>query len=213
MEAARRAAALSPTDETALRRLMLLLERVGDRATAVRAYEAFAWKLEGEYELEPSAEIQAWRGLRDGEIRAEPARESGGRHRTHGSHFAAARSRCPASSSPDPLGRVAEPKPVSLPSRGPRPAAIVAGAVVMLLLLGLAGLYLRTQAGDRTFGAAPPPAGGAAPGVAVLPFAVQDGSLAHWREGLVHLVSIDLSGVPGLRSVDSRTCLRGGASG
>src|SRR5215203_1226298 len=58
-DAARRAAALSPTDETALRRLILLLDRVGDRAAAVRAYESFAWKLEGEYELQPSAETQA----------------------------------------------------------------------------------------------------------------------------------------------------------
>jgi TolB-like protein/DNA-binding SARP family transcriptional activator len=59
VEAARRALAFSPTDETALRRLMLLLERVGDRVAAVRAYEAFAWMLEGEYALEPSAETQA----------------------------------------------------------------------------------------------------------------------------------------------------------
>jgi TolB-like protein/DNA-binding SARP family transcriptional activator/Flp pilus assembly protein TadD len=58
-DAARHAAALSPTDETALRRLILLLERVGDRAAAMRAYEAFAQRLEGEYELEPSAETQA----------------------------------------------------------------------------------------------------------------------------------------------------------
>jgi TolB-like protein/DNA-binding SARP family transcriptional activator/Tfp pilus assembly protein PilF len=58
-EAARHAVAHSPTDETALRRLILLLERLGDRASAVRAYEAFAWKLEEEYELEPSAETRA----------------------------------------------------------------------------------------------------------------------------------------------------------
>jgi TolB-like protein/DNA-binding SARP family transcriptional activator/Flp pilus assembly protein TadD len=58
-EAARHAAAFSSTDETAVRRLILLLERVGDRAAALRAYEAFAWKLEGEYQLEPSAETQA----------------------------------------------------------------------------------------------------------------------------------------------------------
>ena len=58
-EAARQAATFSPTDETALRRLILLLERLGDRAAAVRAYEAFAWRLQGEYELEPSAETQA----------------------------------------------------------------------------------------------------------------------------------------------------------
>ncbi len=58
-EAARRAVSFAPTDETGLRRLISLLERLGDRAAAVRAYEAFAWKLEEEYELEPSAETQA----------------------------------------------------------------------------------------------------------------------------------------------------------
>jgi DNA-binding SARP family transcriptional activator len=67
-EAARRAAAFAPNDETALRRLILLLERVGDRAAAVRAYEAFAWELEREYELEPSTETQAVVAR----IRAEP---------------------------------------------------------------------------------------------------------------------------------------------
>jgi TolB-like protein/DNA-binding SARP family transcriptional activator len=59
VEASRRAAALSHPDETALRRLMLLLERLGDRAAAVRAYEAFTGTLKAEYELEPSAETQS----------------------------------------------------------------------------------------------------------------------------------------------------------
>jgi TolB-like protein/DNA-binding SARP family transcriptional activator/Flp pilus assembly protein TadD len=59
VEAARCAVALVPEDETAIRRLMILLERVGDGVAAVRAYEAFAWNLEGEYELQPSAETQA----------------------------------------------------------------------------------------------------------------------------------------------------------
>ena len=77
----------------------------------------------------------------------------------------------------------------------------------MLLLLGLAGLYLRTPARDRDLRALPPPVDEAAPAVAVLPFAVQDGALASWREGLVDLISIDLTGVAGLRSVDSRTLL------
>ncbi|RPJ83782.1 MAG: hypothetical protein EHM13_06650, partial [Acidobacteria bacterium] len=58
-EAAQQAVALSPAEEAALRRLVLLLERVGDRAGAVRAYETFASRLRGEYELEPSAEMQA----------------------------------------------------------------------------------------------------------------------------------------------------------
>ena len=216
--------ALAPTDETALRRLILLLERLGDRAAAVRAYEDFAWKLQGEYELEPSAETQALVER----IRAEPGESQAaapghqnGLSRAAGDGNSKARTPVAGYSTGPRLGAadllrefefrsrglLTEPTPVSLPSRARRPAAIVAGAVVMLLLLGLAGLYLRTQARDRTLRAPPPPAGEAAPGIAVLPFAVQDGALANWREGLVDLVSIDLSGVAGLRAVDSRTLL------
>ena len=51
---ARQAAALSPMDETVLRRLVVLLDRLGDRAAAVRAYESFVRDLEREYELAPS---------------------------------------------------------------------------------------------------------------------------------------------------------------
>src|SRR2546426_275896 len=56
---ARWAAALAPTDEVAIRRLMTLLRGLGDRAAALRAYEAFAFRLTQEYELEPSAETRA----------------------------------------------------------------------------------------------------------------------------------------------------------
>jgi DNA-binding SARP family transcriptional activator len=56
---ARRAADLVPADEATMRRLMSFLARLGDRGAALRAYEAFAWRLTSEYELEPSAETQA----------------------------------------------------------------------------------------------------------------------------------------------------------
>lgn len=56
---ARRAADLLPDDEAVVRRLMTFLHRLGDRAAAIRAYEAFAWRLNKEYEVEPSAETQA----------------------------------------------------------------------------------------------------------------------------------------------------------
>jgi len=56
---ARWAAALAPADEAVMRQLMTFLHRLGDRAAAVRAYEAFAFRLTQEYELEPSAETQA----------------------------------------------------------------------------------------------------------------------------------------------------------
>ena len=58
-DAGRRAAALSPSDETELRRLLVLLDRLGDRSGAVRAYEVFATNLKRDYELEPSDETRA----------------------------------------------------------------------------------------------------------------------------------------------------------
>lgn len=56
---ARRAADLLSADEAVTRRLMTFLHRLGDRAAAIRTYEAFASRINKEYELEPSAETQA----------------------------------------------------------------------------------------------------------------------------------------------------------
>jgi len=56
---ARRAGDFLPDDEAVIRRLMVFLDRLGDRAAAIRAYEAFAWRLTQEFELQPSAETQA----------------------------------------------------------------------------------------------------------------------------------------------------------
>jgi DNA-binding SARP family transcriptional activator/Flp pilus assembly protein TadD/TolB-like protein len=55
----RRALGFSSGDELALRRFLTLLDRLGDRAAAVRAYEAFARESEREYELAPSEETRA----------------------------------------------------------------------------------------------------------------------------------------------------------
>lgn len=57
---ARWAAALAPADEAVIRRLMTFLRGLGDRAAALRAYEAFAFRLTQEYELEPSTETVAF---------------------------------------------------------------------------------------------------------------------------------------------------------
>jgi len=56
---ARWAATLAPADEVAMRRLMTFLRDLGDRAAALRVYEAFAERLTQEYELEPSTETRA----------------------------------------------------------------------------------------------------------------------------------------------------------
>lgn len=59
VEAARRAAALAPYDEAVHRRLLSLVDRVGDRAGALRAHDEFVRRLRVDYELEPSAETLA----------------------------------------------------------------------------------------------------------------------------------------------------------
>jgi tetratricopeptide (TPR) repeat protein/TolB-like protein len=43
------------------------------------------------------------------------------------------------------------------------------------------------------------------PGIAVLPFTARGEGMEVWREGMVDLLSTNLDGVPGLRSIDSRT--------
>lgn len=56
---AHRAAAFQPEDEGALRRLVSFLDSVGERAGALREYEAFARRLLEEYRAEPAPETQA----------------------------------------------------------------------------------------------------------------------------------------------------------
>ncbi len=51
---ARRAAAFTPEDEAALRELVSVLTRVGDRSAALRAYDEFAERLEREFGVRPS---------------------------------------------------------------------------------------------------------------------------------------------------------------
>ena len=56
---AERAVALAPFDEAAFRRYLVLLDRTGDRAGAVRAYEDFSRRIALELELTPAPETQA----------------------------------------------------------------------------------------------------------------------------------------------------------
>ena len=53
---ARRAVDLSSTDERSVRELLALLDRLGDRAGAIHAYEAFARRLADEFEAVPAPE-------------------------------------------------------------------------------------------------------------------------------------------------------------
>ncbi|HKY60999.1 MAG TPA: tetratricopeptide repeat protein [Gemmatimonadota bacterium] len=68
---ARKAARLDPDNETILRKLVDLLDRAGDRAGAVRAFEAFAQRARTQYDIEPDDQTQAL--IRAVRAREEPA--------------------------------------------------------------------------------------------------------------------------------------------
>ncbi len=87
-------------------------------------------------------------------------------------------------------------------ARGPWVLGAAAAALV-----GLVALYAarRDTVADLTPEEAI--AADAAPGIAVLPFTVNDPDLATWREGMVDLMTVNLDGVPGLRPIASRTVL------
>ena len=55
---ARRAVVLAPDDESGVRGLMAMLDRVGDRSGALRAYEQFAEGLRTEFAADPAPETQ-----------------------------------------------------------------------------------------------------------------------------------------------------------
>ena len=55
---ARRAVAFAPDDESGVRRLMAMLDRIGDRSGALRAYELFAGVLRAEFAADPAPETQ-----------------------------------------------------------------------------------------------------------------------------------------------------------
>jgi class 3 adenylate cyclase/tetratricopeptide (TPR) repeat protein len=85
-----------------------------------------------------------------------------------------------------------------------RPWALGAAAAA---LVGLVALYATSR--DTVADLTPEEAiaADAAPGIAVLPFTVNDPDLATWREGMVDLLTVNLDGVPGLRPIASRTVL------
>jgi DNA-binding SARP family transcriptional activator len=58
-EWARRLLLVRPDDERALRRELMILHMLGDRAAALRAYRDFARLIAIDYELEPAVETDA----------------------------------------------------------------------------------------------------------------------------------------------------------
>jgi class 3 adenylate cyclase/tetratricopeptide (TPR) repeat protein len=84
--------------------------------------------------------------------------------------------------------------------------AALGGVFAFSLLFGLAGLYVLLRDRGRSLG---PPEAVAGPGqaLAVLPFRVVGTGMELWREGMVDLLSTNLDGAGGMRTVSPRTLL------
>ncbi len=127
--AARRALELTPDDEGALRRVITLLYRIGDRAGALHLYNEFALRLVQEYGVQPSAEtrqlveqVKASGELLGASLLLRGVRED---------HAA-----------PAPVARAGQDQPPSHRAWG---RALVAGAVVLLGVLAGAPTLRRWQ--------------------------------------------------------------------
>ncbi|MFI5279028.1 MAG: BTAD domain-containing putative transcriptional regulator [Gemmatimonadales bacterium] len=179
---ARRALAMRPDDEADVRAMLGVLDRAGDAAGALSAYQDFAKRIAEDLELEPAAEtkrlVDAIRRRReqvattlspDAPAPAEPSRE-------------VEASRAPAAA------------PTSV--RRLRRVGLATG---LLVLLAMAASLLLRRGGA-------PPAAAAEETVAVFPFTVRGGAnIGYLREGMVDLLSAKLEGASGFHAIDPRT--------
>jgi TolB-like protein/DNA-binding SARP family transcriptional activator len=193
-EHARHGVALSPHDESGLRNLMTLLDRMADHDGAVRAYETFARRLADDLEVDPALETTALmmrvrsriggppvptKTERVARLKAPPLRPPPGLH-----------------AAPAPAGGmpVEQPQPPRSPRRRSVPYAI---GVVLIIAIIAAAAWLRATLRHRT----PRPAGDRS--IAVLPFANvsgerQDAALVDGLSG--ELIAV-LARIPNLRII------------
>lgn len=135
---ARRATSLAPDDEEALRHLIRLLDELGDRAGALRVYEAFERRLATEFSCQPAPETHALvDAVRSRDLsRPDAGGAAGPSASLPGSDSGAART-------PAPLADAAGASHVS-PARAPRPATRRVLAVGLAAVLAVAmGVTLR----------------------------------------------------------------------
>jgi len=170
---ARRSIELAPNDEGLLRQLIAVLDRNGDRAGALQAYEEFAQHLAEEYEAEPAAETKAL--------------------------LAAVRARETAAPVTLTTPSLAEPTPLAMAALSPRRRRAVIAVVVLLALLVLlvAGRWLW----DRTAGGGAGPMATDRTRLAVLPLKNigTDARDAYVAEGITEELIGTLSQISGLR--------------
>ncbi len=163
---ARHASGLSPYDERAARRHVSLLDRGGDRAGALRAYEEFARRLRDDLEVEPSPETQALVATVRSRWEPEPVAIS--------PRADLRRLENPPTAVVEPAGRAWSRLSV------PRAALVGAAAAVAGM-----GVWMFTQWSSPSVTSVDPNV------VAILPFRVTggDSSMLAFRNGMVELLS------------------------
>jgi serine/threonine-protein kinase len=178
---ARRAAELSGDDERAVREVLELLDRLGDRAGALDAYERFARRLATEFDAEPAAEtkqlIAQIRGRQESQVDA----------------IVSASRPTPAVPAVS-LEPRAEPVPAG--GRSTRRFASLRNVTVIAVSVVIAAVLIKKAAGGIGEPVRVDPNV-----VAVAPFDVFESSLTVWREGLPTVLSSQLDGAGPLRTI------------
>jgi DNA-binding SARP family transcriptional activator/TolB-like protein len=181
--AARRALAMQPDDEGDVRAMLALLDRLGDAAGALTAYQEFARRQAAELELEPAPETaQLADAIR--RRREQSATALGGA--------------ATAFVEPGPVGMAGSGSAVA--SRTERwLGRHTAIAAVLLALVAIIGTSLLRPGATAPHAAAETT-------VAVFPFTVRGGpAFDYLRDGMVDLLSAKLEGVSGFHAMDPRS--------
>ena len=205
---ARRAVELSRCDEGALRRLIRLLARAGDRGTALEEFERYRAWLAEEFEMEPSeatlaliAELRATSPVADD---ASPLRASRGGSARPTSHIRQHEAAAPA----DGAAQVRPPWTQRV-ARGRAAVVAVGLAALGMAAYGAGGAPGASDGDVPSDPARLEAAAGATPRVAVLPFAYRgDDRFAYLGAGIAELLAIKVN-LPGiLTAADPRAVLQ-----
>jgi serine/threonine-protein kinase len=180
---------LAPDDEAAVQRVIRLFDRAGDRAGALRTYEAFAQRMTKEFEAEPSPETQALvAGIRARSTNAP-------------SEIAISRARGPNAAVPLEFNPESEPtdktkpieaRPMFAERRGVTLAIVSAAG---LMLLALSTIHWRSPRASAT----PSVATDSSPSLAVLPFEnLGKNDDAYFAVGMTDEISSKLGALAGV---------------
>ncbi len=181
-------------DEPMLRRLLVLLDRDGDHAGALRAYERFAAYLSTEFEAEPAPESRALiEAIRDRTTISPDHLDSLTRRPDPRLESSPQVSKSRAAEHPEPRQ---EPIPVAAHSRWRGPLILVAFFAVASLI----PVLLALRADDRP--ALDPNR------VAVAPFRVFDPALEVWGEGVVDYLARSLDKAGAIRTLSPTAAVR-----